>query len=41
MHTQRNVTYKGQTWPLVREGAPQRQDNKSQTQNLEKEAISG
>jgi hypothetical protein len=28
-------------YPLVREGAPQRQDNKFQTQTLEKEAISG
>jgi hypothetical protein len=35
------VTYKGQTRPLVREGAPQRQDKKFQNQNLEKEAISG
>jgi hypothetical protein len=35
------VTYKRQTQPLVREGAPQRQDNISQTRTLEKEAISG
>jgi hypothetical protein len=35
------VTYKEQTRPLVREGAPQTQDNKFQTQTLEKEAISG
>jgi hypothetical protein len=35
------VTYKGQTRPLVREGPAQRQDNKFQTQTLEKEAISG
>jgi uncharacterized protein YgiM (DUF1202 family) len=43
MYTQTNdytVTYGGQTRPLVREGAPQRQDNKFQTQTLEKEAIS-
>jgi hypothetical protein len=41
MYTQTNdstVTYKGQTRPLVREGAPHRQDNKFQTQTLEKEA---
>jgi hypothetical protein len=31
----------GQTRPLVREGAPQRQENKLQTQTLEKEAIFG
>jgi uncharacterized protein YgiM (DUF1202 family) len=31
------VTYKGQTRPLVREGAPQRQDKRFQTQTLEKE----
>jgi hypothetical protein len=44
MYTQADdwtVTYKGQTRPLVREGAPQRQDNKFQTQTLEKEGISG
>jgi hypothetical protein len=44
MYTQtseQTVTYKGQTRPLVREGVPQRQDNKFQTQTLEKEAISG
>jgi hypothetical protein len=35
------MTYKGQTRPLVREGAPQRQDNKLQTHTLEKKAISG
>jgi hypothetical protein len=35
------VTYKGQTRLLVREGAPQRQDNRFQTQTLEKEVISG
>jgi hypothetical protein len=35
------MTYKGQTRPLVGEGAPQRQDNKFQTQTLEKEATSG
>jgi hypothetical protein len=35
------MTYKGQTRPLVREGTPQRQDNKFQTQTLEEEAISG
>jgi hypothetical protein len=35
------VAYKGQTRPLVREGAPQRQDNKFQNQALKKEAISG
>jgi hypothetical protein len=29
------------TRPLVREGAPQKQDNKFQTQSLEKETISG
>jgi uncharacterized protein YgiM (DUF1202 family) len=43
MYTQTNdytVTYKSQTQPLVREGVPQRQDNKFQTQTLEKEAIS-
>jgi hypothetical protein len=44
-HTDRRVTltltYKGQTRPLVREGSPQRQDNKLQTQTLEKEALSG
>jgi hypothetical protein len=32
------VTYKGQTRPLVRESAPQRQDNKFQKQTLGKEA---
>jgi hypothetical protein len=32
---------KGQTQPLVREGTPQRQDNKFQTQTLEKGAIFG
>jgi hypothetical protein len=37
----KTVTYKGQTRPVVREGAPQRQDNKLQTQTLQKEAISG
>jgi hypothetical protein len=39
MYTQTNdqtVTYKGQTRPLVREGAPQRQDNKFQSQTLGK-----
>jgi hypothetical protein len=35
------LTYKGQTRPLVREGVPQRQNNKFQTQTLEKEVISG
>jgi hypothetical protein len=35
------VTYKGQTRPLIREGAPRTQGNKFQTQTLEKEAISG
>jgi hypothetical protein len=35
------LTYKGQTRPLIREGASQRQDNKFQTETLEKEAISG
>jgi hypothetical protein len=35
------VTYKGQTRPLVREGASQRQDNKFQTHTLEKEVTSG
>jgi hypothetical protein len=35
------LSYKGQTRPLVRGGAPQRQDNKFQIQTLEKEAISG
>jgi hypothetical protein len=33
--------YKGHTRPLVREGTPQRQDNKFQTQTLGNEAISG
>jgi hypothetical protein len=37
----RKVTLTLTDWPLVREGAPQRQDNKFQTQTLEKEAISG
>jgi hypothetical protein len=44
MYTQTNdwtVTYKGQTRPLVREGAPQKQNNEFQTRTLEKEAISG
>jgi hypothetical protein len=43
MYTQANdytVTYKGHTRPPVREGTPQRQDNKFQTQTLEKKAIS-
>jgi hypothetical protein len=35
------VAYRRQTQPIVREGAPKRQDNKFQTQSLEKEAISG
>jgi hypothetical protein len=35
------VHYKAQTRPVVREGVPQRQDNKFQIQTLEKEAISG
>jgi hypothetical protein len=35
------VTYNGQTRPLVREGASQRQDNKFQAQTLDTEAISG
>jgi hypothetical protein len=35
------VTYNGQARPLVREGTPQRQDSKFQTQTLENEAISG
>jgi hypothetical protein len=35
------LTYKQQSRSLVREGAPLRQDNKFQTQTLEKEAISG
>jgi hypothetical protein len=44
MYTQTNdltMTYKGQTRPLVRGDVPRRQDNKFQTQTLEKEAISG
>jgi hypothetical protein len=35
------VTYKEQTRPLDREGAPQRQYNNFQTKTLEKEAIPG
>jgi hypothetical protein len=41
MYTQTNdwtVTYKGQTRPLVREGVPQGQDKKFQTQTLGNEA---
>jgi hypothetical protein len=34
------VTAKGQTRPLVREGAPQKQNKQFLTQTLEKEAIS-